>query len=78
MPFIATIRFHARIWDSWGIIYVKLFYFWEVLGGMCKHSYKRSIFKNTEAVKGVEDMVWCMKDGLNEETKEFKHIGIEG
>ena len=45
---------------------------------MCKHSYKRSIFKNTEAVKGVEDMVWCMKDGLNEETKEFKHIGIEG
>ena len=49
----------------------------DVIGSICKNSWKRSIFQNREGIITVDHLVDRMKSGLKEETKNFKHLIIE-
>ena len=49
----------------------------DVIGSICKNSWKRSIFQNREGIMTAEDLAQRMRNGLKEETKNFKHMIIE-
>ena len=49
----------------------------DVIGSMCKNSWKRGIFDNTDGILNVEDLAERIRKGLKETTKAFEHGVIE-